>query len=44
MAGRIRWTPPAGLTYALKIGTTPGAENIMGANTSGKRKVSEKEM
>jgi VCBS repeat-containing protein len=37
-------TPPAGLTYALKIGTTPGAENIMGANanTSGKRKVSEK--
>jgi hypothetical protein len=37
-------TPSAGLTYALKIGTTPGAENIMGANanTFGKRKVSEK--
>jgi hypothetical protein len=37
-------TPSAGLTYAIKIGTTPGAENIMGANanTTGKRKVSEK--
>ncbi|UQD55465.1 FG-GAP-like repeat-containing protein [Flavobacterium sp. K5-23] len=37
-------TPSAGLTYAIKIGTTPGGENIMGAdaNTSGKRKVSGK--
>jgi len=37
-------TPSAGLTYAIKIGTTPGAENIMGAdaNTSGKRKISGK--
>jgi hypothetical protein len=33
-----------GLTYAIKIGTTPGSENIMGANSnvSGIRKVSGK--
>jgi hypothetical protein len=33
-----------GLTYAIKIGTTPGSENIMGANanTTGIRKVSGK--
>jgi hypothetical protein len=37
-------TPNDGLTYAIKIGTTPGSENIMGANSniSGIRKVSGK--
>ena len=37
-------TPSDGLTYAVKIGTTPGSENIMGANSnvSGIRKVSGK--
>jgi hypothetical protein len=37
-------TPVSGLTYALKVGTTPGGEQIMSsnANTSGIRKSSEK--
>jgi hypothetical protein len=37
-------TPSTGLTYAIKIGTTPGSENIMAANAnvSGMRKVSGK--
>ena len=37
-------TSSEGLTYAIKIGTTPGGENIMGANanTTGIRKVSGK--
>lgn len=37
-------TPSEGLTYAIKIGTAPGGENIMGANanTTGIRKVSGK--
>jgi hypothetical protein len=37
-------TPSEGLTYAVKIGTTAGSENIMSANANvtGIRKVSEK--
>ena len=37
-------TPSAGLTYAIKIGTTPGGEEVMSANSNqdGTRKVSEK--
>lgn len=37
-------TPSPGLTYAIKIGTTPGGEEIMSANANadGTRKVSEK--
>jgi VCBS repeat-containing protein len=37
-------TPNDGLTYAIKVGTTAGGENIMGANanTTGIRKVSGK--
>lgn len=37
-------TPSAGLTYAIKVGTTPGGEQIMAANANadGTRKVSGK--
>ena len=38
------WTSETGLTYSLRIGTSPGSDNIMssGSNKSGKRKVPEK--
>jgi hypothetical protein len=44
LAGSDDHTPSDGLTYAIKIGTTPSSENIMSANSnvSGIRKVSGK--
>lgn len=37
-------TPTAGLTYAIKVGTTPGGEDVMSANANldGTRKTAEK--